>query len=201
MSPFAIGFVTAFGLILAIGAQNAFVLRQGIKGEYVGPIVLFCAISDALLIFLGVYGAGAVIEKYPQIAMIFKWLGIGFLLFYGFSRLVSAYKGEVLQASQEKVNSLKAALLTCAAFTYLNPHVYLDTWVLMGALSQNYFGSAKLSFALGACTSSFVFFTALGYGAKLLRPLFQSQTAWRVLDLGIAILMFALAFGLWRGEI
>lgn len=200
MNSFLVGFATAFGLILAIGAQNAFVLRQGIKGEYVGPIVAFCALSDAILIFLGVYGAGAIIQAFPVLSDIFTYFGIAFLIFYGFTRVLSAFKGEVLTAAKDQNQSLKAALLACAGFTFLNPHVYLDTWVLMGAISQTYQDQQKLLFALGASTSSLVFFTSLGYGARLLRPIFQSQTAWRILDILIAVLMFSLAYGLWRSH-
>ncbi len=201
LEAFVTGFSIAFTLIFAIGAQNAFVLRQGIKGEYVGSVVLFCAISDAILIFLGVYGAGRLIEAFPQIGTIFTSLGIAFLLGYGLIRLRAAWKGNYdLDPSTSAATSRRAALLTCAAFTFLNPHVYVDTWVLMGGLSLPYHGAQKLAFALGGSFSSLVFFTSLGYGARFLRPLFQSQSAWRILDIIIGVFMCVLAFLLYQNH-
>lgn len=197
IQAFVTGFSISIGLILAIGAQNAFVLRQGIKGKFVGAVVAFCAISDAALIFLGVYGAGALIRALPALEWILTSAGIAFLVYYGLTRFRAAFKCEALEdAHKNAAPTLRAALLTCAAFTYLNPHVYLDTWVLMGALSIPYEGQGKLAFALGASTASLVFFMSLGYGARVLRPLFQNPKAWRILDFAIGVLMFVLAFGL-----
>lgn len=197
LAPFLTGFSIAFSLILAIGAQNAFVLRQGVRGEFVGPIVLFCAASDALLIFMGVYGAGAIINQFPSLKTALIAFGVVFLLFYALTRFYAAFKNENLDQERTKpAKSLRTALVTCAAFTFLNPHVYLDTWVLMGALSMPYSGTSKLAFALGASFSSFVFFTSLGYGARILRPIFQNPKAWKVFDIFIGLLMLGLAWGL-----
>ncbi len=188
-----VGFATAFALILAIGAQNAFVLRQGLLKTHVFPLALFCALSDAILIVAGVWGFGAIVETYPGFPQLMAYAGAAFLLSYGIVRLWAAYKGAYEMQLAGKSGSLGKTIATAAAFTWLNPHVYLDTLGLIGAISTQYAGTAKVAFGIGAVTSSFVFFFSLAYGARLLAPVMQSARAWRILDVIIALVMFALA--------
>jgi L-lysine exporter family protein LysE/ArgO len=188
------GFATAFSLILAIGAQNAFVLRQGLARNHVFYLCLLCAGSDALLIVAGVLGFGVITEMYPQLPQIMTWGGAAFLLVYGAMRLWAAYKGEYALQIAGQSAGLWATLGTAAALTWLNPHVYLDTLGLIGAISVQFTGaSLKTAFAIGAVTSSFVFFFGLGYGARLLAPMMQSPKAWQVLDVLIGVVMWVLA--------
>ena len=199
MSAALAGFALGLSLILAIGAQNAFVLRQGIKGQHILPIVLTCAISDAVLVSLGVAGFGALVEKLPWLEWVMRVFGASFLIWYGITRLISARKGgQSLAPEGENGETLKGALLTCLAFTWLNPHVYLDTVMLLGSVSTRYAEHSYL-FGAGAVTASFVFFFSLGYGAQLLRPLFARPRSWQVLDAGIAVTMFAIAARLLLG--
>ena len=185
------GFSLGFSLILAIGAQNAFVLRQGLRREHVFPIVLTCALSDALLIAAGVAGFGAQARAVPWLETVMRYGGAAFLIVYGGRAFLAAWRGgEVLEAGQA-AGSLRKALLTCLALTWLNPHVYLDTVVLLGAVSAQY--DDRLGFALGAMTASFVFFFSLGYGARLLAPLFARPVAWRLLDLLVGAVMWGIA--------
>ncbi|MBV7396996.1 LysE/ArgO family amino acid transporter [Mameliella sediminis] len=185
------GFALGFSLILAIGAQNAFVLRQGLRRMHVLPVVLVCALSDAALIAAGVAGFGVLATAIPGLEWGMRIFGAAFLLWYGAKTLYSAWKGgEALQAGAE-AQDLRAALLTCLALTWLNPHVYLDTVVLLGAISAQY--DARVAFAVGAMTASFVFFFSLGYGARALAPLFARPRAWQVLDLFVGLTMWAIA--------
>lgn len=188
------GFATGFSLILAIGAQNAFVLRQGLLRAHVFPLCLFCATSDAVLIALGVAGFSAITEAAPNLPLIMSIGGAAFLLVYGAMRLRAAWQGNYEMTLTGVSGSLAATLATAAAFTWLNPHVYLDTLGLIGAISTGFDGAAlKWAFGIGAVTSSFVFFFSLGYGARLLAPIMQSAAAWRRLDIGIAVVMWAIA--------
>ena len=190
------GFGLGLSLILAIGSQNAFVLKQGLRREHVFAICLFCAISDALLISAGVAGFGAVTARYPQVVDIAKLAGALFLLAYGLMSLyASVTKSHALTADGQVVSSLKKSLLLCFGFTWLNPHVYLDTLVLVGMVSTG--ASSKVWFAIGAVSASFVFFFSLGYGAKLLSPLFAKPKAWNVLDAFVGVIMLVLAWKLW----
>lgn len=192
------GLFLGFSLILAIGSQNAFVLKQGLKHQHVFAICLFCAVSDALLISAGVGGFGAVTAKYPNIVIFAKIAGALFLLVYGLQSLYSSLtKKHAMSTDTSQVDSLKKSLLLCFGFTWLNPHVYLDTLVLVGMVSTG--ASNKLIFALGAITASFVFFFALGYGAKRLTPLFTNPKAWNILDAFVGVLMIALAGKLYFG--
>ncbi len=192
--PAVTGFATAFALILAIGAQNAFVLRQGLARAHVFWLCLLCAASDAILITAGVLGFGAIVTLYPLLPQIMAWGGAAFLLCYGALRLWAAWKGEYAMQLAGQSAGLWATLATGAAFTWLNPHVYLDTLGLVGAVSTQYEGTAqKTAFGIGAVTSSFVFFFGLGYGARLLAPIMQSARAWRILDVIIGLVMWALA--------
>ena len=188
------GFATAFSLILAIGAQNAFVLRQGLLKQHVFWLCLLCAVSDAILIIAGVLGFAAIVETAPLLPQIMAWAGAAFLFVYGAVRLWAAYIGEYALQLSGKSAGLWATLATAAAFTWLNPHVYLDTLGLIGAVSTKFdINSQRYAFGIGAVSSSFVFFFGLGYGARLLAPIMQSTRAWRVLDIGIGFVMWALA--------
>jgi len=191
------GFATGFSLILAIGAQNAFVLRQGLARNHVFWLCLLCAGSDAFLIAAGVLGFGVIVELYPLLPQIMTWGGAAFLIVYGAMRLWAAYKGEYAMQIAGQSAGLWATLATAAALTWLNPHVYLDTLGLIGAISVQYVdASQKLAFGIGAVTSSFVFFFGLGYGARLLAPIMQSAKAWQVLDVLIGLVMWAIAYKL-----
>jgi len=190
------GFSTGFALILAIGAQNALVLRQGLTKTHVFPLALFCALSDAILITAGVWGFGAIVGRFPSLPVIMAYGGAAFLICYGAMRMWAAYQGNYEMQIAGKSGSLSSILITAAAFTWLNPHVYLDTLGLIGAISTQFENAEKLSFGLGAVTASFVFFFGLAYGARFLAPVMQSARAWRILDLIIAVVMFALAYKL-----
>ena len=193
------GLLLGLSLILAIGSQNAFVLKQGLKREHVFFICLFCALSDAILICAGVAGFGAVTARYPHVVDIAKIAGALFLLVYGLQSLYASWrKSHALTTAGQTVTSLKKALLLCFGFTWLNPHVYLDTLVLVGMVSIG--ASSKLVFASGAVTASFLFFFALGYGARLLRPLFTAPKAWNILDALVGLLMLYLAWQLYFGS-
>ena len=192
----AAGFLTGLSLILAIGAQNAFVLRQGLRGEHVGAVVAVCAGSDALLIAAGVAGFGAVSQAVPWLAGAMRWAGVAFLLVYGGLRFLAAMKGgEALRPAEGRAASLKAVLATCLLLTWANPHVYLDTVVLLGSISAQYPGRG-LAFALGAMTASAVFFSTLGFGARLLAPVFARPGAWVWLEVGVGLVMWTIAAGL-----
>jgi len=187
------GFLLSLSLIVAIGAQNAFVLRQGLRGEHVFAVCAVCAVSDAILITAGVAGFGALVIAVPWLAPVMRFGGAAFLLFYGLRSLWSAWrKPGALKPADDVKKTLGATLATCLAFTWLNPHVYLDTVLLLGSVSTRYAGQ-RVTFAAGAITASLLFFFALGYGARLLRPLFANPRAWRVLDGLIGLTMLGLA--------
>lgn len=187
------GFLASAGLIIAIGAQNAFVLRQGLAQRHVGPVVAICAFSDIVLILAGVAGIGALVQAWPALLQVLRFGGAAFLGVYGFLAARRAWQGSGgLDASNAKQQSLRTAVLTCLAFTFLNPHVYLDTMILLGSLSTRYAGELRWAFAIGACAASIVWFVSLGFGARLLQPVFRNPRAWRVLDGGIALFMWAL---------
>ncbi|MDH4414097.1 MAG: LysE/ArgO family amino acid transporter [Rhizobium sp.] len=192
------GFLLGLSLIVAIGAQNAFILRQGLRREHVLPLVLTCAISDAILIALGVAGFAMVLSRLDWLEPVMRYGGAAFLLVYALRSLHAAWTGGAsLRAGETATTSLRTAFLTCLAFTWLNPHVYLDTVVLLGSISTRYAGN-ETAFALGAMTASFAFFFSLGYGARLLAPLFARPVAWRILDGLIALVMTSIAVNLIR---
>ncbi len=196
LSTYLAGLSMGLSLIVAIGAQNAFVLRQGLRREHVFAVCLACALSDAVLITLGVSSFRQVTEFLPWLDPVLRYGGAAFLLSYGIRSLLSAYKSsEALVLGEGAGTSFRTTLLTCLAFTWLNPHVYLDTVVLLGTVSTQFAGS-RTSFAAGAVTGSFLFFFSLGYGAQWLRPLFARPAAWRVLETLIGLMMLALATGL-----
>ncbi|MCH2078405.1 MAG: LysE/ArgO family amino acid transporter [Rhodobacteraceae bacterium] len=188
------GFVTGFALILAIGAQNAFILRQGLLKQHVLSLVLFCSISDALLIAAGVAGFSAIVAMLPWLPLVMLLGGAAFLFAYGAMRLWAAWQGQYEIGAHQGETSLAKVLAIAAAFTWLNPHVYLDTLGLMGAISTQYGGVVlRSSFAIGGAVASFTFFFSLGFGARALAPIMQSAVAWRRLDVLIGIVMWALA--------
>lgn len=190
------GLMVGLSLIIAIGAQNAFVLKQGLKQQYVFWICLVCAVSDALLILLGVLGFAKIIQSYPEFVTWSKYFGAVFLLFYGAQHFYQAFKTTTsLLPSETEVSSLWKMLSICLALTWLNPHVYLDTVVLIGSISAQ-FGAMKLYFALGAMTGSWLFFFGLGYGARLLLPIFNNAKSWKILDFIIGIVMWTIAISL-----
>ena len=192
------GFLLGGGLIVAIGAQNAFILRQGLMRSHVFVLCLVAACIDATLIALGVGGFGTFVQSNAELLFWVTIGGIVFLAVYGMMALLRALRPSVLIAADEQQTDLKSALATLLAFTILNPHVYLDTVVLVGGISGQYAGFDRLSFAFGAMMASFVWFFALGYGARWLTPLFAKPVAWRVLDGIIAVIMFALAGSLFQ---
>lgn len=186
------GFALGLTLIVAIGAQNAFVLRQGLMRQHVFWVCLFCAASDALLIAAGVAGFGSLAAHVPWFETAMRYGGAAFLIWYGGRSARAAWAGTGgLDAAEEGRTQLRGAVLTVAALTWLNPHVYLDTVVLLGSVSAQY--EARLPFALGAMFGSFLWFFGLGYGAQALRPVFAAPAAWRVLDAAIAVIMWAIA--------
>ncbi len=186
-------------LIIAIGAQNAFVLRQGLRKEHVLVVVLVCALSDALLIGLGVGGLGTLLQFVPWLIVVVRIGGAAFLIVYGILAVRRAVRPKALVAEGGgTAMSLRTALGTVLALTWLNPHVYLDTVVLLGSVAGTH-GGDRWWFGLGAAVGSIVWFTALGYGARLLRPLFAKPIAWRILDGSIAVVMFAIAISLLLG--
>lgn len=191
-SSFLPGFTLGFSLILAIGAQNAFVLRQGLRQEHVFWTCLACAVSDAILITVGVAGFGSLATLIPWFEPVMRYGGAAFLLCYGLVSLKKAWLGgDALKAENGRSAGLAATILTVLAFTWLNPHVYLDTVVLIGAISAQF--ADRFSFGVGAVVSSFVFFFGLGYGARLLAPVFERPRAWQVLDVLIGLIMWAIA--------
>lgn len=189
----AAGFGTGLSLIVAIGAQNAFVLRQGIRRQAVLAVVGICALSDAALIVLGVGGVGAVVVKWPGAMTVVGWIGGAFLLGYGAlaARRVFRPDGGALRTEGEAAGSVRRAVLTCLAMTWLNPHVYLDTVFLLGSVAADH-GALRWTFGLGAVLASLCWFTALGFGARMLGRFLAKPAAWRVLDGLVAATMIVL---------
>ncbi|TFV76780.1 amino acid transporter [Blastococcus sp. CT_GayMR19] len=192
----ASGLALGLGLIVAIGAQNAFVLRQGLRIEHVAAVVAVCALSDIALIAAGVLGAGAALARLPWLVPVVCFAGAAFLLCYGVLAARRAMKPAALLPDAAGARTgLAVTVGTCLALTWLNPHVYLDTVVLLGSMASTY-GDHRWQFAAGAALGSAAWFTGLGYGARLLRPVFARPAAWRILDGGIAAVMSALAVSL-----
>jgi L-lysine exporter family protein LysE/ArgO len=190
------GFATSAALIVAIGAQNSFVLRQGIRREHVFVVVMVCALSDALLIALGVAGLGALVQRSQTLLMVARYGGAAFLIGYGVLAARRALRPSSMSAAVDESTSLRVAVVTCLAFTYLNPHVYLDTVVLLGSIASQQPDGSRLWFGVGATASSFVWFFALGYGARVLRGVFERPIAWKILDGAIALIMWTIALSL-----
>ena len=186
------GFLTGLSLIMAIGAQNAFVIRQGLTRKYVFLVVSICALSDAFLILLGVAGLGALISSLPWLLEIVRWFGVLYLTWFGIKSLRSAFNTQSLDASGVQSGSAKTVVLSVLGFTFLNPHVYLDTVILLGSIG-NQFGPDKWWFALGGMVASIVWFSSIGFGAKAASRFMAKPVFWKVLDLVIAAVMFGIA--------
>lgn len=189
------GLLTGLSLIVAIGAQNAFVLRQGLLKKHVLVIVLICAISDATLITLGVLGLGSLISALPWLLEVIRWVGVAFLVWYGSSSLRRFMKNESLEAATTDSGTLKQTVLTTLALTFLNPHVYLDTVIFIGGIA-NQFGDQKWMFVIGAVSASFIWFFSLGFGASKASVLVSKPAFWKILDIFIAAVMYSLAITL-----
>ena len=196
MSAFLSGFSISLSLILAIGAQNAFVLKQGLKKHHVLLVCSICALSDAVLITCGVLGFGAVVQQFPIIETIARYGGAAFLGVYAAMSFYSAFTTtHKLNPEGELPASLASTAAACLAFTWLNPHVYLDTLVLLGSVSTQ-FETARVAFTAGAVSASFMFFFSLGYGARALIPVFTKPIAWKILEFVIGLVMLAIALAL-----
>ena len=190
------GFAIGLSLIVAIGAQNAFVLKQGLKKQAVFWVCFVCALSDSILVVLGITGFATVIQLYPELVGFAKWAGAVFLLWYGLQHAIQAFQSnQSLHAGSQNEIQLSKIIMVCLALTWLNPHVYLDTVVLIGSISTQ-FEQTKLYFALGVITASWFFFFSLGYGARVLIPVFENPKAWKVLDVVIALIMWSIAISL-----
>jgi L-lysine exporter family protein LysE/ArgO len=197
-TAFATGFALMAALIVAIGAQNAFVLRQGLVRRHIGLVVAFCAAADALLMIAGVLGAGAALQAMPGLARALAWAGAAFLFAYGLRAFARALRPGTLSAGADAATASRGAVLAqVAAFTLLNPHVYLDTMLLAGSIgAQQPAGAPRVAFVVGASAASAAWFALLGYGARLLAPWFARPAAWRVLDAIVGATMLAIAAGL-----
>ncbi|MCB5176365.1 MULTISPECIES: LysE/ArgO family amino acid transporter [Microvirga] len=191
--PLVAGFMLGLSLILPIGAQNAFVLRVGLRGRHILAVCLTCALSDAVLILAGVTGFATISAAMPWAEPTLRFAGAAFLVMYGVRSFMAAFQADAaLKPSEATATTLGRALLTSLALTWLNPHVYLDTVVLIGSISTQFDGSRGM-FALGAMLASFTFFFSLGYGARFLRPVFARPATWRFLDAGIGAVMWITA--------
>lgn len=194
------GFLTGFSLIVAIGAQNAYILRLGLTRQHVGIAVALCAISDAALIALGIGGVGAVVREFPQVLTAVTWVGAAYLAVYALRSAWSAVRPEVLLPTEAPPRSLAVVVAATLAFTFLNPHVYIDTVLLVGSIGNQY-GSERWLFAAGAATASVVWFSLLGFGAHFAAPLMLRAYTWRILDSLIALVMLSLAIGLLSADL
>ena len=193
------GFALGGSLIIAIGAQNAFVIRQGVLNQYVFWICLFCSMSDAILIWSGIYGLAAVLAVAPQMLALLRYGGAAFLVWYGVKAFRRALDPNAMTVSDSNSKSLVSALAMCAAFTWLNPHVYVDTVLLVGSIANARVSGEQLPFAFGASLASFVWFFVIGYGAKALRGPLSQPKVWRGIDAAIAGIMFWIAIKLLLG--
>ncbi len=201
VAPLAAGFGSGLALIVAIGAQNAFVLRQGLRREHLPAVVAVCILSDAVLILAGTAGIGRLTQSAPLVLDIIRWAGAAFLLAYAFLSLWRAINPTGLQAAGQGKGTLAASVLTCLSLTWLNPHVYLDTVVLLGSLAATHGADGRWIFAAGAVAASTLWFSLLGFGARLLAPFFARPRSWQILDAGIAVFMVVLAVSLINGSI
>jgi L-lysine exporter family protein LysE/ArgO len=193
-SAFFQGWLMTAGLIVAIGAQNALVLRQGLTRSHVGPVVLVCTLSDWLLIALGVFGLGALIQSSPVLLQLFRFGGAAFLLAYGLRSAYQAWRGQAaLLQADTRGKGLSATLVCALALTYLNPHVYLDTVVLLGSVGAQHGGDGRIAFAAGAGLASLMWFVTLGYGAAAASRGLRHPAAWRAIDATVAVVMFGVA--------
>lgn len=187
------GLFTGLSLIVAIGAQNAYVLRQGLLRQHVGLVVLVCALADVLLISAGVAGVGAVVSRHPQVLTVLRWAGAGYLVWFGVRSLRSALSSSPGELHPDLATGRGPVLATALALTFLNPHVYLDTVVFLGSIANQYGDAGRWWFALGAATASVGWFTGLGYGARSMSVVVRRPATWRVVDAVVAVTMFAVA--------
>lgn len=201
LAPMLVGFGTGLSLIVAIGAQNAFVLQQGIRRQHVLPVVLICGLTDALLELLGIAGIGFVVERAPLVLEVIRWGGVAFLLWYAWGAARRALRPEALVAEQGSQAGLRQTVLACLAITYLNPHVYLDTMVLMGSVGNAQGDPERWWFAAGGALASIVWFAVLGYGARALTRFFATPRSWQILDWCIAVTMVLIAVRLVLGGV
>ena len=192
-SALVAGLLTGLSLIVAIGAQNAFVLRQGLARAHVGVVVAICTISDVVLIAAGVSGIGTIVERAPWVLDTVRWFGVAFLTWYGASSLLRARRAESLHAATTGNGSRRRAVLTALALTWLNPHVYLDTVLLLGSIANQHGDVGRWWFALGAALGSAIWFVGLGYGARRAHRLLSSPPSWQVLDVLIGLTMLGIA--------
>lgn len=199
LPPLAKGFALSASLIVSIGAQNMFVLRQGLRREHVLPVVLFCAVADSVLVIAGVNGLGQLLAAVPGLSIALSLGGAAFLTWYAVGAFRRAMRSEALIIEDGASLSLGAALAATAAFTLLNPHVYIDTVMLMGAVGSSLPYSERLFFIIGASTFAAIWFAAIGFGARFLAPLFARPIAWRVLDVVTGLMMSVIAMVLVRG--
>lgn len=186
------GFGTSLGLIVAIGAQNAFVLRQGLTKKHVGIVVAICAASDALLMAAGTAGLGAVLQGLPWLLEAFRWLGVAYLSWFAYRSIMASRKHATLEPAEAKSMPLGKVIATVLTFTFLNPHVYLDTVLLVGSIA-NSFGDQRWFYMIGAASASVIWFSALGFGARGLSRFTSNPRFWQVLDLTIAAVMLTIA--------
>lgn len=199
-SVFLSGFGLSGALIVAIGAQNAYLLRQGLRREHVPVLATICFLSDATLIALGCAGLGTLVQAHPGLVLAIRWIGAAFLAWYGLRSARAALHPQILEAdASAQATPLGAAARTMLALTWLNPHVYLDTVLLLGGIAGRYPATARVAFALGAMSASMVWFYGLGFGAGALAPLFRRPQTWRVLDGVIALTMWTIATSLILG--
>ena len=194
------GLLTGLTLIIAIGSQNAYVLRQGLLRSHVLVVVAVCAVSDLLLICAGVGGMGAIVARADWALEVLRWFGVAFLGWYGIGSFRRAFAPEGMTAADAPREPVLRVIAKAAAFTWLNPHVYIDTLLLHGSIAATY-GPARWGFAVGGCLASIIWFAGLGYGARLLEPLLAGRRAWQVLDIVIGCTMIAIAAGLALGGI
>lgn len=186
------GLLAGLSLIIAIGAQNAFVIRQGLARSHVFLVVSICAISDVVLIFLGTGGLGALVQSQPRILEIIRWFGVVYLTFFGLKSLRAVFVTNSMKIEGESTSSRSAVIASVLGFTFLNPHVYLDTVILLGSIS-NQFQNDRWFFALGASIGSILWFSALGFGARAASRFMTKPKFWKILDYIIANVMFGVA--------
>jgi L-lysine exporter family protein LysE/ArgO len=203
IAPAVAGLLTALSLIVAIGAQNAFVLRQGLRRSHVGPVVLVCAVSDAVLIAAGIAGIGTLVDRAGWVIDVVRWLGVAFLLWYAASSLRRALQPESLAPQNGNLDETRRRVLTrTMALTWLNPHVYLDTLLLIGSVAAAHDGgevAGRWWFGVGAALGSVLWFSSLGFGARLLAPVLARPRAWQVVEVAIALTMVVVAWKLATG--
>jgi len=197
MNIFLTGLLLGGSLIIAIGSQNAYVLKQGLLRSHIFIICLICSLSDALLITIGTTGIGAIIEKHPDWLKAITWFGAIYLFIFGITSFRAALSNQTLDAaSTDSTQNIKVIISTVLALTFLNPHVYLDTVLLIGSIASSHAQNERIYFTLGAISASFLWFFSLGYGARLLIPLFKKTLAWKILNILIGIIMWWIAYSL-----